>query len=496
MFKRTRNVALSSVLIMGVALTGCGKNPNEKIAEDYANNISTPIEASDSEDVEEAEKLTKHIQFSTFDSTGKCELKADIDADATGYNVAKVYELTSPKMDDEYVKEIASKIFDNGTYTVEKPYAMLDVSELEAEKNYLEDKLKTMNNPDDSVDYEIFPLQEIGYYLDKGYQPEDYYDYDTPHDGVAFEQATMTDGEIVQSGKVFFDYKGTSACRLRGNIDGDECELSAYKGENILSIVSLCPHPVEIGYANMVEGSYVDENRVSMEEASKYATKFLGRIGKTSYEEISCSNLYVGKDYDVASVSATDFTGEKIKKNGYHFCYAYSENGLSVETKIYAVYDREKYKAFDTESKQTGDLNERTRLYNSFVANNVAYQDYVLVNVDEYGLKAASINGMYEVGKCVSDNVSLMDMDKVAESVKLYWETEDMHSGFGSVNDMKVTNMRFKYIAANYDGKYTLIPAWIVDIDCTAIDFGDDEPVIRFAVNALDGSIIESMEWM
>lgn len=493
---KLNKVVVSSALIMGMSLTGCGDNTKKKIADDYASNVSSSsdaIESASNEDVPE------HVNFVEADKSGKVELVVDVDVDATGYNSARAYDVKAPKMDDKYILDLASKIFDNGTYTVEKPYELLSLEELEAERDYLEEKIEKKNAEDPSQSYEIGLLDEIKYYIfSYGEKNEDgvgeEYNSET-ETGIRVsgneldDKPTNTDA-VVKEGGAFYAIDG-GKCRLRGMIFGEECELSANKDLLFVSIISINPHPYEKSLVGNGEASqFLEENEMTEGDASEMVSKFLSRIGKGNYEEVSCDPIAVGSDE--FSVDATEF-GSKIRTNGYGYCFSLNVNGIRVASEMEQIYDIDSFFKMAEMARLDSDgvLDEED--FYAFQEGCSAYQDYIMVDVDNYGLKRAWIYGMYDIGDSVSDNVNLLGMDQVVDIIKNYWKTQDKDMIYGGYySKMEVTGIKLRYIVANYGSKYTLVPAWIVDIDQSDMKYEWYEPMERIAINALDGTVFTS----
>ena len=61
-----------------------------------------------------------------------------------------------------------------------------------------------------------------------------------------------------------------------------------------------------------------------------------------------------------------------------------------------------------------------------------------------------------------------------------------------SVSDYAAVDETVKLVPANYGSKYTLVPAWIVDIDQSGMKYEWNEPMERIAINALDGTVFTS----
>lgn len=469
--KKIKRVILPSALICGLVMSGCGNNTENNIAEDYADNVGSYSDAPVFDGQEE--NASDHIEFSADDASGKCKLKADIDIDTTGVNSVKVYELKNPAMDDKYLNEFASKLFDNGTYTIEKPYNLLSIEELEAEQSYLEEKYDQLSNDNTDDVYQIYALGQIEYLL---------YNYDE----IQKEKEMETESE-------------NKEYRLRGMIDGEECELIAYKDINCIQIQSLEPHPFEsptFGRSMSSAETYLEENKMSTEDASELVYKFLTRIGKKDYEEVYSKPICLA---DSNKLDTTEF-GSKLKTNGYGYCFAPKINGIRSVSEFDISFDYRNMSQLLSNADVNHLMNWNTDLsygtglvYDLFDVDNAAYQDYILIDVDEFGFKSAWLYGMYELGDCISEKTQILGMDQLMGAIKDYWENEDKHKIYGGYNDMHVTNMKLCYLAVNYDGKYSLVPMWLVDIDQTVMDYGDDVPMERIAINALDGSVFIGM---
>lgn len=434
-------------MILAMTLSGCGEPQKEKIAEEYDNNTSdiSDLETSSGENDDQ-----KHVEFEAADKSGKCIIKANVDIDLMGYNSADAYAVEDPVIDDSFVLDLAAKLFDNGIYTVEKPYGLLSPEELKSERDNFDEKINAMNTEDKSVKYEIFQYDEVDYYL-MSMSDEDLYD-------------DYRENAMVKEGGAFYEYDDMGECRLRGNIDGEYCELRASKGNNLINVLSLEPHPIEIYSTYQVHDEneqYFDENKMSKEDAELVTGKILSRLGKTEYEKIRCVPISVGND---DMVTTTEF-GSKVSVNGYNSVYAIAKNGLCGGMEIFTSTPEE-----DLEDDEFFDY---------------VNQDYIDIMVDDMGIRQIILCGMYDVGTSVSKEVKMLGIDQVIESLKGDWIKKDRSVRWGSLK-YNVESFELKYMIMQYDGKYTMVPTWILELKPENVETANR---MKIAINSLDGSV-------
>ncbi|MDE5873392.1 MAG: hypothetical protein K2H07_05710, partial [Lachnospiraceae bacterium] len=155
--KRIKSTALfSTLLIVTGVFSACGKSDKEDIARDLGGN-ATSDSATKSDAVQEI--IPENLSY-TVGAGGSGTIKVEAEVYSEGYGQVPTYKLKKRDKNDEWVKSYAEKLFDNGEYINVKPYDFCSMEELEAEKQFWEERLKAL---DDSSARYSHVQSEIGY---------------------------------------------------------------------------------------------------------------------------------------------------------------------------------------------------------------------------------------------------------------------------------------------------------------------------------------------
>ena len=149
---------ISSLLIVTGAFTVCGKPDKKDIEKDLSANVTSDY-ATESDAVRE--EIPQTLSY-TVSSGGTGEVKVEAEVCSEGYGQVPAYKLKKRDKNDEWIRSYAEKLFDNGEYINVKPYDFCSLEELEAEKQFWEERLMALD--ENSNGYSRVDT-EIGYLL-------------------------------------------------------------------------------------------------------------------------------------------------------------------------------------------------------------------------------------------------------------------------------------------------------------------------------------------
>ncbi|MDD6328886.1 MAG: DUF6034 family protein [Lachnospiraceae bacterium] len=437
---RNRMKIMFLSILYVVLLTGCGKS---KDAEDDFNAIqegttsaSNSFGDENTSAVENANTQTpEHVQYS-MDAKGagnKLTVDADVISDHPDkINVFNMQEITINK---DYLLNLSKNIFDNGEYTVKKPVWLCSISELNEEKEYLDQLNKEIKDQNGDVAYRDSMLyQNILEALDTN---------------APLYEAYNTDDVILQTQ---VNGEPGETARIQGKINGEEYELFYIDANHYkeLYLYKIGCTPEKIGYHFPEQTAVTDtlgENVCNREQAEALANDFISSIGFDDYRLVQTFLARGAKEMDDSPIL-----------DGYRFEYVPVldgvENAFTIYTRATTEYDPDREKS------------------------EFAEQPVIQIDVDSTGITAVRFGKLYEVGTTVSSATNFISFDTANEAVKSAFEnTLDYYC--------TINKIKFEYITVQYEKQYVNIPAWVY---YTQADTSETIAVV--ACNALDGSVI------
>ena len=436
---------ISSLLIVTGAFTACGKPDKKDIEKDLSANVTSDY-ATESDAVRE--EIPQTLSY-TVSSGGTGEVKVEAEVCSEGYGQVPAYKLKKRDKNDEWIRSYAEKLFDNGEYINVKPYDFCSLEELEAEKQFWEERLMALD--ENSNGYSRVDT-EIGYLL-----------YSMEH----FSESNYVkypEGQLVFESDFYSDEDGTTShyeeARLRGEVDGDVWLLEYhynvydYSGQTEMNVPVLYGNCVE--KMDYISGSYgmesgIYKNKCDREQAESEAVKLLDRLGFSNMECVKMTELQ--PNYSSGNANYLD---------GYCIIYGPSLNGVKM------------FSCVGEGANADGET--------------VAVQPYVSVIVNSEGVCSFCIMEDYVLEGPFSENSQMLSFSQVDDIA--HTEFEKMMEEY-PLMQYDITKVNFEYLCVTYDGlSYAMIPVWTYYHEW--INSGDTtmDPVL--IVNALDGAVIDS----
>lgn len=357
-----------SLIIVMLMISGCSDKTVEYVTE-------TAIEENENQDAgntingqEGWNDVPASISY-VLDGNGEHPTyNVDASVSAVGMENAGIYDVEFDVVDDAYLKVLADVIFDDGEYYIMKPYHASTKEELIAEQERLQEigetaaahvaTADTEEKNDDTFDEENsgeeqYPapvqrrLDALEQELNTGmYDNEDlvkyYGDDDIMH---KYDSRWLNDysGNLLGFGMPDISERGTDsttymAGTLRGNIDGNVCELnawtiscpavagsrglensqSAYTAYSAVYNLTFLGNPVSIYQECALDDESEEQygqNVCDIEEAEQKAGNMVTKLGFSDYMKVDTIHLL------------TD-SGTTMALDGYCFRYVYAPDGI------------------------------------------------------------------------------------------------------------------------------------------------------------------------
>ena len=453
-------------MLLVFSLSGCGNREGQEIDEKLSSlDSSESIVGEENNKDDEIYSMPESVSYevSSKINSGKF-IKVDAKVSATQTNDISVYSLSYTPMDDAYIRGYADKLFDNGEYTVVKPYDVSNLEELNEERNHYMDIWSYYGGSDGGgvkqhygvyssitigpehnitmIDQQVSEFQEgnvVEYKENQILYEESYQDFD--------EEDNIVGAVIAKKGK------------LRGTVSGDEWELRAYgtnennKHDYDVMIMYKVYTDTEITQCvgvNDFATSCYGNNLLDIDAARADAEEFLKQLGFDRIDNVQTLQLVTNVD-------------DKEVNDGYRFIFAprydslpvaFLNNNYVLDTPTYAkVYGLEQ----------------------------ACFQEYIHVNITSEGILEVSFYKGYDEPVELTDDAELLSFEDVDIIAKKY-----MEESFPFV--LTISNVELEYVITYYgEEDYALVPVWLYS---TEIDMGGWDSTC-FGVNALDGSIIE-----
>lgn len=424
--------------------SGCGKR--EKLEEDMSR-VDTDI-SSDSDAGKETVDIPEHLTYTL--STPGCTINVDAAVTSLGYQNVGIYELKPAAVDDAYIKNLAERIFDDGEYTLVKPYSICSMEELYEEEQELQELFGEADK--DYVSY------IIGTYID-AYDEKNVKELPEGTLIYHFYEETFEEGTI-----------GFESCTLRGLVDGNMAELRYRSTDGESGTLYVCRYVCDHVYDKLsteyeLASTLYGENLCNFEEASRKVQDIIDNMGFAGMKQTAVQHRVIS-NWD------EDEDKQSIYMDGYSFIYVRETDGICniLGEDPYAVIN-------DCYGEDISDFPG-------------ASQEFISVDVDSTGVAGVYFGNMYEVAECLSDRAVTLSFGQVDEVAQGYMSDVLEHLTNDTYEyEFNIVSVRLGYVTLLYDGQYTLVPVWAY---VTEHEFsGQTLDYIFFGVNALDGSIVQ-----
>lgn len=478
-----RKKVLLTILIILILCTGCSKDKGDDIQDKLSAVEGENVSAGSATDMDAQATYTypetvNYVSNANVAGDQKSIIDAKVVAETT--EDIGVYGLSFVPIDDALVKNYADKLFDNGEYQVIKPFSICNEEELNAEREHAVMLMEYYGNTS-RAGQKYYKLPAPGL----PYAPEDVIN-SIDHQLTRYEESDyvkLEEGQLLykETREVYEDSPEDSTTtrrsktRLRGKVDGEEWDMVVQYVDPVGGV----PYGI-INMSNVYSDSFIweyqdinemntmfyGEPEIDIEQARKEAVTALDKLGFNEIDNIytcyalSCDSYTIENGY-------SQMMGEK--SGGYCFVFARRYGNLDVG---YVSHGYNELIITQVNGEESG-----------------CFQEYIFVTVTDDGIYNISFSTGYEVTEKLSDKSNLMDFDYINDAAIRYIDERPIIME-------NIATVELKYITIYYEDEgYALVPVWIYYKPMQGDGFGvyTSEPRARFAVNALDGSIVDFM---
>lgn len=447
-------------LLLGMMMTsiaGCG-NKEQDIIADYQNinivnnneNEETDTENSsntNSNTTTTSESIPSHYETTFLGVLKNFMVTVDADVISEGYPSTSVYTVNIKDVDEAYLKDLATKIFDDGVYNVVAPYILMEPENI----------IVTNEKFGNTVDFEKYVATQ---YLKKNKSTDTFdesnlfYEYDAEGFGNRYMYYPLD---------VKSDHQ--TWARIEGKIDGKSYEL-CYMKSDLESVPRVYIHNQENGMSGSsvfdmddpcYSGIYGD-NRCDFDEATKWAEEIMSKLNNDNYK--------LAKTYERLGASNGETGNLEQFLDGYRFLYAPLIDNIQCQP--YSNYD--------------------TLIVYQKEENKIS-QPSLIIDVTSAGIDCIKIMTDYEITSQSPIEGGLLSFDEINDKITEYVETKDDVDAA----KMECYKISYKYVLVKDEGVYKYVPAWIYNYmrtggtNDTEVDAYEKEWI---GVNAIDGTII------
>lgn len=418
-------------------LIGCGKDRGDELAKDYQKNDVLAGDVS-----AETDSVTGHLEYELVSDSG---ITFTVDADVTGGDrlaESCCYGAESVEVNETYLKEQVSTVFDEGTAKLVKPYPMCSQEELAERQRELQQKQQEFQTQADSEKSTINGIWTRGL------------EADLAANTLAGDQQ---DAEIVQNGtgKYMYTAKKTDGSTTSlARIDGEISEVPYVYEWAYYNDTSNNPYSITryVRYDMITEGTYsgitvrprTETDQVEgldLRDAESRAYDFLVKLG---YGDFSCFETGIGsklgENTDSTSMSAT------LNDNWYCFSYTRVKDGIPA-------------------AGTSGILNFTFGIADEWLTPD----EVITVAVDADGVAVVNIqSAQYEVDETGTKIENFLSMEQVDAAAQKYMQEFKKTDAYATVRKMTVDRVKLNYVYVHYtNGKYNLISIG----ECVALSF-------------------------
>ncbi len=445
--------------IICLMLSGCGKKKD--VSDDFVNVQGDENTISDNEDFDDNLSVVEiaHVNYTVEGKETSVNLKVDADVDTVLPGNLQVYEVEKVHVSDDYLKQLASNVFDYGEYEILQLENSYSAAEQLAALDTMETELAQIAEENNKA-YEVSPkYKRIDSFLDE----------DDAGVVYAFE-----DGQVIYENMEEDMKKGL----IQGKINDETYELYYFNQD--LSMIfgpygfveGICLYPVKgrsfkTGCERLVspEDVKVTENACNYNEAVVAAQDIVEKLGFVNYE-IADSYVLMEDEEQTGIIidgSLSNGMGGVSVPNGYRFAFTPNMDGMGI-----GYYHYTSVATLDYIDSATTSINK----------DKISIQPSVVVDIDDTGVTRVYMEGLVDVKQSISSDTKLMSFEQADAIAKKTFEE------IYTVN-AQVTQIRLEYVVVKYENQYALVPAWVYYRQ----DYGG-EAMTLFAINALDGTPI------
>lgn len=448
----TRKCLVCMAMVTLMVGSGCGKSNKDTVAEDFEN---VTVEATNT-DVTQEEKnysVPEHVAYDVSGDGTNSSVHVDADVVADGFENAVVYETTILEVNDDYVKNLASRLFDDGQYTVELPYWFMTKTQLNeamSERGVSSSSAEFDENNVQSANYVGYYAMNVDAVIDgsQNVAAVDGQIFYTYNDSYKEKQYDPANGIYREVGDTIHDT--VQFARLSGTIDGVPCELmirkSGESGENRIWIVADDKRSAG-GNEYDMDSAVTNENLCNYDDALKMADDMVARI--------------TDAEYDLCKVTVRSVMSKKASNvfDGYRFYF-------------------------------TPVVNDHPIAYNSaytIVAGSNEYVDQpmLMIEIDDKGFIEAKYLTDISIDGCMSDAPALLTFEQSEEEMKIQLQAYlQQESGL----KFDIDKIQFSHVLLRQDNRYAIVPFWMYYMSNSGYQSVKETAI--FGVNALDGSVV------
>lgn len=506
--KRKAIISICFVVTMLGMLVGCaniGMNKKNEIEQDFQNDSKKAEQEgkTTSENKEKAADILQQLgaperlEISPITADGKTAYAVDADIIVPENASPGIYKEKAVEWSVDTVNNLAKKLFDRGEYQQVKPIFCESKEEVLEEQKRLYNRIKDGTDENLMAERIRYLMTEILLDADSGWKTSEYMindcSYNNIHGILEYIVQGSIHGEIYQITLIEFpNEKGEtlpkSACIRIANMKEGYNELdpvatiqSTMTNEQIEKLCVGQPR-FEEAVPN-TKGLKPAKNICNYDEESarQMALEFLQDCMDVSMmvTTMDCRTGAKGDLFRLTSLNEAPFgENEKIVQDGYLFTCTRSIGNLPCE---YTVEDDvNTWK--EALSKQQDWMQELT-------------SEAFTVEVSSNGIVGAKLYAWgYETTECMEEHAELLGFDELQAMLITYMNEynellcEQQGDLYNENNVTKINEMKLSMVTVNYDGEYTLCPAWIL----STVNQNYPGKTIHLMVNAIDGELIYS----
>lgn len=447
-----RKIAFVLVGLMLCSLMGCGKKQVDYSGATEAGNGEVAVEGQNT--VAESIEIPESAEYTITGAKGTIEIAAEIKV-PEDYEKCTVMELSRVVYEDEDIKAMADKIFDEGSYFLYMPYN-------EEARATLRDKLTTAS-ANAANDWEARTFEFVLYLFEQ----EDFFAVSEEN----FEELKFYPDHRTEEEAYF--------CRVLGAIDGryyilslekdgNNCGMDLIRWDRLVGfqLADYSPDSIDV---RLTENA----SPYSVEESEAMAKEFVEGLGYKEYEPVQSNIAFYGSALpkDVNNIQTDEFTAGI---DGYNVYLGRNYNNYSM------AYSSENW------IMAYNDLEGNVMFFEEFPVEKFENTECIRVYVDSQGICEMKIyNPMEEVGP-LNEEIVFLPYEKV-DSI-----AQDELQAYADANSgkLKIESIQLAYGMVDEDGKKALVPVWYY--------FGKDalnnqsfyQQNAIVMINALDGTVI------
>lgn len=404
----------------------------------------------------DGEEIPRELTFDAVTKDGKT-ITMNCTVDVKGFEDASMYSIDKVSIDDEYLIDLADKLFDDGKYSVLEPYGVLSAEDIDRmDKEYLENGVYTTCANSDIEHASTFKY---------------------------FDKVPMPDNKVIVDTESFF---GAREARIRGTINGIMYELYYLdvNDKQMLDLYQVKPaHPctscISAPYVSEMKDSEILDKQNANMIAGDYFSKF------------------DAEDYTLSSVSARMckyHNQDNYSVSGYEYVYKRRINGVAQKDYLNDFYlnmyssSEEMLEKF--ENGKIEGFSDST--YSQFVS--AIYDeswDMIVMDIDDTGLVFMRLMCFYQLVEMPIDNLKKLKFEQCLDSAKnIIKEYPSMYLNiYNNVDENEGNydvNIAFQYAPYIYNEKEMYVPVMVLEI---VSDYGEgpNKAEVMFGINVIDG---------